>query len=92
MSSEDRRALTENWRDAFTPLQAADILAYEATKVVSAEVISQNEVRFRHPFLAFDKIPASVRFMDADQLPLLDGMLRHTPCLELEAPPKDKPH
>ena len=48
----------------FTPLQAADILAYEIQKITQLEghVITEN-FRFRFPYQQLEKIPGDVRLM-----------------------------
>lgn len=60
---------------AFSPLHAADMLAYEMTKMASVEYVPGQPLRFRHPYDVFERITGQLLFMSDTNLDALDGLL-----------------
>lgn len=63
-------------RLGFTPIQPGDMLAYEMTKVTSAQIGPDGQVLFRHPFDRFNRMPGDAKCLDATALPSLDEIAR----------------
>jgi len=62
---------------AFTPLQAADILAYEVKKIADnlGKPLPEN-FRFRFPYQQLDKIPGEPRVFDLESVPEAENIAR----------------
>lgn len=62
----------------FTPLQAADILAYEVQKLTTQDGRSLDEIPFRFPYGQLERVPGDIRMLRADGTKLMDEFLRVT--------------
>lgn len=62
--------------DAFTPLQAADILAYETTQILEKYGTQRFGERFRWPFKQLTAIPGEIRVLTAQAAETAEGMMK----------------
>jgi hypothetical protein len=74
---------------AFTPLQAADILAYEAQKLTQKFDDPVNGIDLRFPYHELERIPGDIKVLRPDGVHMLDEMMRVVQFFEKNPlPPK----
>lgn len=67
--------LPEKGKQAFTPLNASDILAYETMKVLEKIEKPGFDLQFRYPYKQLDRIPGVVRLLTPEIVPELEKAL-----------------
>jgi len=75
-SFESKKDIPDKGIAGFTPLQASDILAYEAQKQTQDLGRPIDEVTFRFPYYQLEKIPGDVRVLKAEGAELMDTALK----------------
>lgn len=60
----------------FTPLQAADILAFEIQKLAQSEGRPIEEVPFRLPYLELEKLPGNIRMLNTRGAKMMDEWMQ----------------
>jgi len=75
-SFEPKKDDPERGIAAFTPLQAADILAYEAQKLTQKFDDPVNGIDLRFPYHELERIPGDIKVLRPDGVHMLDEMMR----------------
>jgi hypothetical protein len=75
-SFESKKDIPEKGIEAFTPLQGADILTYEAQKLTQKFHRSMEGIALRFPYHQLEQIPGGIRILRAENVPPLDEMLK----------------